>query len=201
MAVLAGRNGDIYLATGAGTSMTGEATTSLGGGVHQITLAGRRYISPNSALTVLDGATTVSPAKYQVAYGSGKIYLRDYTPVGTITVTGSFLTLSQVAQGTEWSLDITAVFDETQTFGDAWKERTVVQKEATCTFGRFYNDAYFYTNLQSYYVIELYADYAGGVRWQFGASQTSVGINVGENETIKENVSFSIVGVVDYLNT
>ena len=85
MAVLAGRNADIYIATGSGTSMTGQATTSLGGGVYQITLSARRYINPNASLTVLDGVTAVNPANYQVAYGTGKIILAGYTPAGAIS--------------------------------------------------------------------------------------------------------------------
>lgn len=198
MAVLAGRNADIYLATGTGTSMTGQATTALGGGVYQITLAARRAINPNASLTVLDGVTTISPAFYQVAWGNGKIIFPNYTPVGAITVTGSFLTLSKAAQGTDWTLDITPTLEEVQVFGDAWKSRAVVQREGTCTFGRFYDDSYFVTNSNSYYVIDLYADFSNTVRWRFGASQSSAGISVGENDIIRENVSFSTIGIVDY---
>ncbi len=73
--------------------------------------------------------------------------------------------------------------------------------DATCTFARFYNDNYFHTSATSYYVINCYADYAGGVRWMFGAVQNSMSVNTGENETIKENVSFSVHGVLDYVNT
>lgn len=200
MAVLAGRNADIYLATGSGTAMTGEATTSLGGNVYQITLSARRAINPNATLTVLDGATPIPSSRYEVAYGTGKIYLQA-APAGTVTVTGEFLTLSKAAQGTEWSLDIQPVLEEVQVFGDAWKARQRVQADATCTFARFYNDAYFFTNATSYYVITCYADYAGGVQWSFGAMRNSMGVSVGENETIKENVSFSAHGVVDYLNS
>jgi len=200
MAVLAGRNADIYLATGSGTAMTGEATTSLGGNVYQITDAARRAINPNASLTVLDGATPIPSSRYQVAYGSGKIYLLA-APAGTVTVTGEFLTLSKVAQATDWTLDVQPVLEEVQVFGDSWKSRARVGGDATCTFARFYNDNYFHTNATSYYVINCYADYAGGVRWMFGAMQNGMSINAGENETIKENVSFSVHGVLDYLNS
>ena len=200
MAVLAGRNADIYLATGTGTAMTGEATTSLGGNVYQITDTAKRAINPNASLTVLDGATPISSSRYQVAYGSGKIYLAA-APAGTITVTGEYLTLSKAAQAYEWSLGVQPVLEEVQVFGDAWKARACVQRDATLTFSRFYNDQYFHTNIGSYYVIRLYADYSGGVQWMAGAQMTSMGVNVGENETIKENVSFATHGVVDYLNS
>lgn len=198
MAILAGRNADIYIATGSGTSMMGEATTSLGGGAYQITLSTRRYINPNASLTVLDGVTTVNPANYQVAYGTGKIILAGYTPAGAITVTGEFLTLSRVAQATDWTLDVQPALEEVQVFGDAWKSRVCVQKDATVTFNRFYDDQFFFTHAASYYVIDCYAVQSTGVRWSFGASQTSMGISTNENETIKENVSFSVLGAVDY---
>ncbi|NBW14697.1 MAG: hypothetical protein EBR82_42530 [Caulobacteraceae bacterium] len=198
MAVLAGRNADIYIATGSGTSMTGQATTSLGGGVYQITLSARRYINPNASLTVLDGVTTVNPANYQVAYGTGKIIMAGYTPSGAITVTGQFLTLSKFAQATDWTLDVQSVLEEVQVFGDAWKTRVCVQKEATVTFNRFYNDEFYLTNGASYFVIDCHALQSADVRWSFGASQSSMGISTSENETIKENVSFSVLGAVDY---
>lgn len=198
MAVLAGRNADIYIATGSGTAMTGQATTSLGGGVYQITLSARRYINPNASLTVLDGVTTVNPANYQIAYGTGKIILAGYTPAGAITVTGEFLTLSKIAQATDWTLDIQPLLEEVQVFGDSWKSRVCVQKDATVTFNRFYDDQFFLTNSASYYVIDCYALQSSGVRWSFGASQASMGISTNENETIKENLSFSVLGAVDY---
>lgn len=198
MAVLAGRNADIYLATGSGTAMTGQATTSLGGGVYQITLSTRRAINPNASLTVLDGVTAVPPSRYQVAYGTGKIVFAGYTPAGAVTVTGEFLTLSKAAQGFEWSLDIQPVLEEVQVFGDTWKSRQRVQADATCTFGQFYNDNFFQLNQMSYFVIDCFAIQSTGVKWSFGASLASASLNVGENETMKQNVSFSVLGIVDY---
>ena len=199
MAVLAGRSADIYLATGTGTAMTGQATTNLGGGVYQITLSARRAINPNASLTVLDGASTVPSSRYQVAYGSGKIVFGNYTPAGAVTVTGEFMTLSKAAQGFDWTLDIQPVLEEVQIFGDPWKSRQRVQADATCTFNQFYNDQFFQTNATSYYIIECYAIQSSGVKWVFGASQSSASITVGENETIKQGVSFSVLGVVDYI--
>ena len=64
---------DIYIATGSGTAMTGEAVTSLGGGVYQITNTAKRAINPNAAVTVLDGVATVPKANYQIGWASGKI--------------------------------------------------------------------------------------------------------------------------------
>ena len=198
MAVLVGKSADIYLATGTGTSMTGEAVTDLTGGIYQITDAAKRAINPNAALTVLDGVATVPPANYQISWASGKIRLTNgYSAVGTITVTGQYLTLAQAAQGFEWSLDVTPVLEDTQTFGDSWKERTVVQRDASVTFAQFYNDGYFHANLNSYYVLALYINVAGADRYLLGAQMTTAGITAGENETIKQNVSFAIHGGLD----
>jgi len=166
--------------------------------VYQITLAARRAINPNAALTVLDGVTTVSPAFYQIAYGSGKIVFANYTPVGSITVTGSFLTLTKAAQGTDWSLDLSPTYEENQVFGDAWKSRAVVKREGTVTFSRFYDDNYFVLNSDKFFVLDLYANFSSNVRWRLGASLSGVTINTSENEIIKENVQFSSIGIIDY---
>lgn len=199
MAVLAGRNADIYISAGMGTAMTGEATTSLGGGVYQITLAARRAISPNTAITVYDGVSVISPANYQIAYGSGKIVLRNYTPSGAVTIDGGYLTLTKAAQGTEWTLDVQPTLEEVQVFGNSWRARACVQRDATVTFNRFYNDNYFHTNGGAYFVLALYLNVSGGQRYVLGATMASQGVSTPENETIKENVSFNVHGILDYV--
>jgi len=200
MAVMAGRLADIYIATGSGTAMTGEAVTSLGGGVYQITDAAKRAINPNASVTVLDGVATVSPANYQVSWGAGKITLTNgYTASGTITVTGEYLSLSQLAQGFEWQLEIQTDLEESQTFGDSWKERTAVMRGASVSLQRFYQDGYFQTNLGNRYVIALYIDQPGGTRYVCGAHMTSAGVTVGENELVKQSVQFVAVGPVEFI--
>jgi hypothetical protein len=199
MAVLAGRNADIYIATSTGTAMTGEATTSLGGGVYQITTTTRRAISPNAAITVYDGVSVISPANYQIAYGSGKIVLRNYTPSGAVTIDGGYLTLAKAAQGTEWTMDVQPTLEEVQVFGDSWRARACVQRDASVTFTRFYNDQYFHTNGGAYFVLALYLNVSGGQRYVLGATMASQGVSTPENETIKENVSFNVHGILDYI--
>jgi hypothetical protein len=199
MAVLTGNAADIYIVSGTGTTMTGEAVTSLGGGVYQITNTAKRAIDPNSTLTVLDGVSTIPPANYQVSWGAGKITLTNgYSLGGTMTVTGKYLTVSQAAQGTDWSMDVEVMLEESQTFGDAWKERTAVMRGATVTFAQFYNDGYFYTNSGTYFILYLYANLSGGTRWMAAAQMANAGITTGENELIKQNVQFAIHGPVDY---
>jgi hypothetical protein len=199
MAVLVGNKADIYIATGAGTAMTGEATTSLGGGVYQITSSTKRAINPNAAVTVYDGATPVATSDYQLAYGSGKIRFSGYTPSGAVTVDGEYLTLSQAAQGTDWTLDVQPTLEEVQVFGDTWRARACVQADASVTFNRFYNDDFFPTNGGDYFVLALYLDVAAGSRYVLGATLTSTGVTTGENETIKEAVSFSVHGIADFV--
>ena len=203
MAVLAGNAADIYIATGSGTAMTGEAVTSLGGGVYQITDTAKRAINPNATVTVLDGVATVPKANYQIGWASGKITITNgYTVGGTITITAEYLTLAQAAQAFEWSYDSEVLTEESQTFGDTWKERTLVIKSGTISFQRFYNDAYFAnTNLGSYYVLYLYTNLAGNDRFMAAGHMSSTGSTSGENELIKENVSFALHGEVDFSTT
>lgn len=200
MAVLVGNTADIYIATGTGTAMTGEAVTDLTGGVYQITDTAKRAINPNAAVTVLDDASTVPSANYQIGWASGKITLTNgYTAGGTITVTGEYLTLAQAAQAYEWSYDSEVITEESQTFGDTWKERTLVMKSGTVSFQRFYNDEYFAeANLGNYYVLALYTNLSGNDRFMAAGHMSSTGITSGENELIKENVSFALHGEVDF---
>lgn len=199
MAVLTGYSADIYIASGTGTSMTGEAVTSLGSGVYQITNAAKRAIDPNSTFTVLDGVSTVPPQNYQVGWASGKVtFTNGYTAVGTITVTGKYLTMAQAAQGFEWSLNVTPVLENTQTFGDSWQESTVVNLGGTVTFQQFVNDGYFFTNNNSYFILYLYPNLSGNVRWMTAGMLSTSGITAGENEVVKQNVQFTTHGTVDY---
>lgn len=199
MAVLTGYNADIYIVSGTGTTMTGEAVTSLGSGVYQITNTAKRAIDPNSTLTVLDGVSTVPPANYQVGWASGKITLTNgYTLGGTMTVTGKYLTLAQAAQGIDWTVTPEVTLQETQTFGDSWKEHTAVLKGAQVTFGQFYNDEYFYTNRDNVFILYLYANLSGAVRWMVAARMTDAGIAVAGNDVIRQNVSFQSHGMLDY---
>jgi len=200
MAVMVGRLADLYVASGTGTVMTGQATTSLGGGVYQITLAARRAINPNASLTVLDGVTTVNPANYRVAFGNGKIiFTNGYAPAGAVTVTGQFLTLSQAAQGVQWSLDVQTLLEESHTFGDAWKEQTPVMSDASITFERLYDDSYFPTTIGSYYVLALYLNVSGGSRYLCAAQCSSAGITTGNNALIRESATFAVHGQLDYV--
>ena len=197
MAVMVGRQADIYIASGTGTTMTGEATTSLGSGVYRITNSARRAINPNAALTVLDGVTTVNPALYRVSFGAGLIiFTGGYTPAGAVTVTGQFLTLSQAAQGTQWSLEVQNTLEDAHVFGDSW---TAVQRESTVTFERFYNDEYFHTQGANYYVLALYLNTSTGARYVMAGQLTSVGRTVDNNALIRENVQFASHGQVDFL--
>lgn len=199
MAVTTGKSADIYIATSTGTAMTGEAVTDLTGGVYQITDTAKRAINPNASLTVLDGVSTVAAKNYQVNYGSGKITLTNgYTAGGTITVTGEYLTLAQCAQGYEWTLNTALALEKTQTFGDSWEQNTLVTKSGTVSFQRFFADDYFHANLRSYYVLALYTDVAGADRFLCAAQCNSFGVSAGENEVLKENVSFAVHGGIDW---
>lgn len=200
MAVLVGRTADLYIASGTGTAMTGQATTSLGGGVYQITLAARRAINPNAAITVLDGVSTVNPANYRFAFGNGKvIFTNGYTPAGAVTITGEFLTLSQAAQGQQWTLDVSTVLEDAHVFGDSWKESAAVLSEATVTFDRLYEDAYFQTNIGSFYVLALYLNTGTGARYLCAAQAESVGRTSGNSTLVREAASFRVHGQLDYV--
>lgn len=200
MSVLKGQNADVYIAAGTGTGMTGEATTSLGGNVYQITDTAKRVISPTAALTVLDGVTTLAASAYEVVYGTGKIRLRA-APAGAITVTGEYLTTAQLGQGQSWSLTVGKNLVDTATFGDAWEEKTATLGRASGSIGRIYADDYFLTDVTpgTSFVLELYEQQSTGARYVCIAKLSDTNITSEAGGIMMENVNFTATGWVDYV--
>lgn len=107
---------------GTATSMTAEATTSLGGNIYQITDATRRILDRTSGtFAVDDGGTPVSAANIEwVDYLFGKVkFVTGYTPGGAITFDGHFFPTTQLAKGQSYTLTMTANAIETTDFGTA----------------------------------------------------------------------------------
>lgn len=84
--------------SGTSTAMTGEATTSLGGGQYQVTNAAKRVIDPTAAITVKDGGSTVSSSLYSVDKLFGIVTFSGYTATGAVTIDSSYLPTAAVGE-------------------------------------------------------------------------------------------------------
>lgn len=90
-------------ASGIPVAATGEATTSLGSNVFQVTATARRIIDPNAAVVVRDGGVPISAANVLIDYLFGKFTLSS-PPGGAVTADFSFLPVNTIAEVRKASL-------------------------------------------------------------------------------------------------
>lgn len=102
--------------SGTAVPVTGEATTSLGGGAYQITSSSRRIMAPSATPVVKDGGTPVSSALYAVNYQFGIITFDGYSPGGAITVDYSYLPTQAIAEVFTFNFSVKADLLDTTSY-------------------------------------------------------------------------------------
>lgn len=120
--------------SGAANAVTNEATTSLGGGVYQVTTAARRIWDPAAALTIRDAGTPVASTFWTFDYLFGKVTFSGYSPGGAVTVDGSYLSMLTVLEGHEAEFGVTRNLLDSSEFGNLWKKKTVGQGDVQASF-------------------------------------------------------------------
>jgi hypothetical protein len=117
--------------SGVAVAVTAEATTSLGGGVYQVTSTSRRIWDPSAAITVKDGGVAVSAANYTFDYLFGKVTF-SVLPAGAVTVDGSYLPVATLAEVKSFNFSGAADLLDTTTFDSAGsKTKTKGLKDAS----------------------------------------------------------------------
>ena len=198
MAVLTGNLADIYAVAGAGTAMLDEACTLTTGNSYQINDTVKRVWDKTTAFAVkVGGVVTTIP--YQLSYASGTVNFIS-APGGAVTVTGAFLTITQLGQSNKWSLNIEQNRVMTATFGDLWEEFTTTTRKASATLGRFYNDNYFLTNNGAPIALYLYTKQSLGERYMLIGRITN-SVTSEESSVMMESLSVTADGPVDYSAT
>jgi hypothetical protein len=118
--------------SGVPAAVTNEATTSLGGGVYQVTNTARRIWDPTATITIKDGGVTVSSALWSFDYLFGKVTFSGYSPSGAITVDGSYLPTLPVAECTNLSVKVMrTVLDSTSYDSGGVKGKVLGLKDAS----------------------------------------------------------------------
>lgn len=122
MVVYAGYTAVVKM-SGTSTTFTGEATTLVSGTTYQITNTAKRIWNPGVALTVLDGVTPVVPTA--IDYLFGKVTL-PAPPGGAVTVAGAYYPTYELANGREWTANMTHDLIDTTPFKttDPYRQRT-----------------------------------------------------------------------------
>jgi hypothetical protein len=109
-----------YVATlkmiGTPTTMTAEAMSLVSGKTYQVTNAARRNFDLTAALSFSDGGGVIAAANIaSVDYLFGRVtFVAGYTPTGSVTVTGTYAPLANIARATGFTLTQTsATVDDT----------------------------------------------------------------------------------------
>lgn len=121
--------------SGAAVSSSGNACTSLGGGVYQVTSTSRRIWDPSVTITVRDGGTAVPAANWAFDFLFGKVTFSGYTPSGAVTMDGSYLPTSVVAECKAHGISCKATLaDDTSYDSGGWTTKKVTLLGASGSF-------------------------------------------------------------------
>lgn len=199
MAVLTGKAADVYIATGSGTSFTAEATSLVSGTTYQISNTSKRRWDPTATFTVYDGGVAIDPGGYYLIHATGKVQLVA-APSGAVTVTGKYLSASQLGQATDWTLDAGYNLQPSAVFGATWEAYTPTQGKGTATVKRFTNqDGYFTTYGGQLFLLELHLVSTAQKLVCYGHANASVDAAAGA--LVTESISFTTWGAVDYVSS
>ena len=96
--------------SGTPTTFTAEATTLVSGKTYKITATTKNIWDRSTPITVTDGVTDVTGQVLSVDYLHGPITFKpSYTVVGTITLAGKYLPMTQIAGANSFTLTQNAV--------------------------------------------------------------------------------------------
>lgn len=143
MSVIAGKSASLF-ATGTALSFTTEATTASGNISYQITDTVKRVWDRTATISVFDGGVPTVES-YTVNRLNGTITFTGAV-ARVITVTGSYLPLTEMAQAKDCSYTISANNEDISAFGVEY----IVRKQALLDFS---------VSLTQLYVDETYTEY------------------------------------------
>lgn len=202
MGVIAGKRGDIYLtdSSTAGTAFTDEATTALSlypaNTAFKINNALKSYWTYGS-VTVKVGGSAVTGG-FQINHAAGTVVFAT-APGGVVTVSGQYLSVSKLAEGHEWSLNVSTNIDECTEFNSDWKEFIYTIREGNGSLARCWADPYFANLTSGRVLMVLYADWPNNVRLAFDAVISSDQIKAAVSSKIEESINFTVDGPITFL--
>lgn len=144
MPALSGKGAAVY-ASGAALSFTDEATTTLTANtVYQVTNTAKRVWDRSTTITVKKDAVAQASSLYTLNRLTGTVtFLADIGGGHTITVSGNYLPMSQVAQGKAYSYQIKASNLNVTKFGDTYMTRIQGMKDVAGSVNLWGIDTYY----------------------------------------------------------
>ena len=202
MGAISGKIGSIYMKTSAvATVFTDEACTNVDNTVYYITDANKRYWDKDSTIVVEVDATP--EAGVTIDYVGGRITFD--TPLAgteTVTVSGEYWTVAEVAGFYNWSLDITADMEDSTTFAtNGWREFTPTLKSFNVSAEAYWQNGDFLDRLAEDVIVSLYTNEASDLRYEGYARITSTSVENAVDGLVQESVEYTGNGELYYYNT
>lgn len=149
--------------SGAAIAFTDEACTNSGDNLtYQITNAAKRVWDRAATITVKKDTVVQSATLYTLNRLSGKITFGVSQGAGVITVSGSYLPMSLVAEARSWRLAFLGNNAEETEFIDDDVVRKQVRQDVNGQLGRWWIDTYFHDHMQAAdpvpFVAEMFLD-------------------------------------------
>lgn len=143
MPAVAGRRAQVKKPSTAVT-LTDEATTHAGDGKnYQITDATKRVLSPTAAITVKVGGVATGES-YTLNRLTGTVtFVTANVGRAAVTLSGSYLPLSVVAEARTYTYELTAKNDPDSAFGDDYVTRVPTKLDVRGSLGRWSIDSFF----------------------------------------------------------
>lgn len=198
---IAGRKAAIK-ASGAAVAFTNEATTTTDHITYQIANPARRVLDPKASITVkvdADGAgggtaTVADPSTYTIDRLFGKIIFKTAQAEGAVvTVDGSYLPMSTVAEAYEYSWTLEADNQDISQFGDDYIRRAQGQKDASASLSRWFNmDNLFSDAIRngSILVLEFYTEASAAPDAKMWALVSSDETSAAVDGMVEESIDF-----------
>lgn len=186
MAATAGKKVRVKI-SGAPIAFVTEATTNSGDSkTYQITNAIKRVWDPSVAITVFYNAVLQPASSYTLNRLTGQITFAIAQGASAVTVTGSYLPLTTIAEGKSFSASTKGMNLEDVAFGDT--DITRVQNQRTCSgaIGQWFLDSTFLTAFLTLAVVVVEISIADGATpifraWAF-LSERSHEVAIAQNQ-------------------
>ena len=145
MAATAGKLVRLKL-SGAAVAFTTEACTDTGDGkTYQITNAAKRVWDPTASISVFYNGVLKPATSYTLNRLAGTITFASAPGAAPVTVTGSYLPMTTIAEGKSFSFKAAATYAEDTAFGDTDVVRVQMQRMASGAIGMWWLDSSFLT--------------------------------------------------------
>jgi len=154
-------SGSYYLVGETGIEFTDEATTANAAKTrYTITDATKRYWDQNTVPVVKKGVDVVTSG-YKIEYPGGVVVFDTPQEDETITVSGKYITVEQLAGFFNWSLTVNNnTIDVTAFESDEWQEFILATKNFTVSAEKFWaSDGNFLDRMGSEVILVLYTDF------------------------------------------